>query len=91
MHERLAKELEITVKDHLKQPKEDECGYCGQVFPPDEIVIEKEIHGMKWRFCSEECYQDFKDASDFKDEDLDSKDEVAPSSDEVYEEEKEEY
>lgn len=66
--------LEVQVRDHLKTPKDDECGYCGQAFPPDEIVIEREIHGMKWHFCSEDCYRDFLDASNFKDEDLDSKD-----------------
>jgi hypothetical protein len=70
--------MHIEVKDHLEKPNEDECGYCGQLFGPDEIVIEREIHGRKWRFCSEECYRDFLDAADFKDEDLDSKDVAEP-------------
>jgi hypothetical protein len=76
-------ELKIEVKDHLEKDVEDQCAYCGQMFGPDEIVIVKEINGRKWRFCSEQCYQDFKDASNFKDEDLDSKDVVPPSSDEL--------
>lgn len=65
--------MHIEVKDHLEKPSEDECGYCGQLFGPDEVVIEKEINGKKWRFCTEQCYRDFLDASNFKDEDLDSK------------------
>lgn len=64
----------IEIKDHLDKDIGDECGYCGQGFPPDEVVIEKTIHGRTWHFCSEDCMRDFKDASDFKDEDLDSKD-----------------
>ena len=78
--------LEVEVKDHLEKDHEDECAYCGQFFPPDEVVIEKTINGRKWRFCCDECYHDFQDASNFKDEDLDSKEVVAPSSDEAYEE-----
>jgi hypothetical protein len=66
--------LDIEVKDHVQKPSDEECGYCGQLFGPEEVVIEKMIHGQKWRFCSEDCYRDFKDKIDFKDEDLDSKD-----------------
>jgi YHS domain-containing protein len=65
---------EVTIKDHLDPDVKDECGYCGQVFGPDFIVIEKMIHGRKWHFCSEECLRDFKDASDFKDQNLEEKD-----------------
>jgi hypothetical protein len=85
MDEQVDRELEIEVKDHLEKDH-DECGYCGQVFGPEFIVIEKTINGRKWKFCSEECYRDFKDASDFKDEDLDSKD-VPPSEDDEEREE----
>jgi YHS domain-containing protein len=69
---------DIEVRDHLEK-EHDECGYCGQEFGPDEVVIERTLHGRNWRFCSEECYRDFVDASNFKDEDLDSKDVVADS------------
>ena len=73
----------IPVKDHLERDNEDECGYCGQIFGPDEAVIERTIHGRKWRFCSDACYHDFLDASNFKDEDLDSKDVIEePQEDE---------
>ena len=61
----------IEVRDHMRKPPIDECGYCGQGFGPDEIVIEREIYGQLWRFCSDECYRDFRESSDFKDEDLD--------------------
>jgi len=64
----------VRVKDHLGKDHDDCCGYCGQFFVPDEMVIEKTIIGRKWKFCSEDCYRDFKDASDFKDEDLDAVD-----------------
>ena len=80
---------DIEVKDHLDKDIEDECGYCGQAFGPDEIVIERTLYGKKHRFCSEECLRDFQDASNFKDEDLDSKDVVAPTTDEAYEKEEE--
>jgi hypothetical protein len=62
----------IEVKDHLERDAVDECAYCGQSFGPDEIAIERTLYGRKWRFCSDQCYQDFRDASDFKDQDLDS-------------------
>ncbi|HIH23996.1 TPA: hypothetical protein HA251_03105 [Candidatus Woesearchaeota archaeon] len=60
----------IVIKDHLEKDETDSCGYCGQVFGPDELAIERNIHGRKWRFCSDECYRDFLDASNFKDEDI---------------------
>lgn len=66
--------IDIEVKDHLEKDPDDQCGYCGQYFSPDENVIVKTIHGRTWKFCSEECLRDFRDAADFKDEDLDSKD-----------------
>lgn len=62
---------EIPVSDHLDPDALDQCGYCGQHFGPDEIVIEKTLLGRMWRFCSEDCLRDFRDASDFRDEDLD--------------------
>jgi YHS domain-containing protein len=73
--------MHLEIKDHLEKNVEDECAYCGQLFGPDEIAIEKEIHGRKWRFCSDECYKDFKDASDFKDQDLDAEKELAVDPD----------
>jgi YHS domain-containing protein len=80
----------IEVKDHLERDNDDECGYCGQSFGPDEVVIERTVHGKKYRFCSEECLKDFNDASNFKDEDLDSKEVVPPDSEDAYAEDKEE-
>ena len=65
----------VEIKDHLDKDHDDICGYCGQYFAPEEIVIEKTLHGRKWKFCSEECMRDFKDASDFKDQDLDAEQE----------------
>ena len=62
---------DIEIKDHVEKDVEGECGYCGQCFPPDEIVIERNIVGRKWHFCSEDCYKDFVDASNFKDEEHD--------------------
>jgi hypothetical protein len=79
--------MHIVVKDHLETPPEDECGYCSQLFGPDEVVVEKMIHGVKWRFCSEECCQDFIKDHDFADEDLDSKDVEEPPEIEDEEEE----
>ena len=61
--------MHVQVKDHLVTPPEDECGYCSQAFGPDDVVVEREVHGHKWKFCSEECYRDFLDKNDFKDED----------------------
>lgn len=60
----------IIIKDHLGDDVKDKCGYCGQLFGPEDIVIEKEVHGRKWCFCSEECYRDFLDASNFKDDEF---------------------
>lgn len=62
---------DIPIGDHLDPDAIDQCGYCGQHFGPDEIVIEKTILGRLWRFCSEACLNDFRDASDFRDQDLD--------------------
>lgn len=62
----------VEVKDHLERDVQTICAYCGSVFDIDELVIEKEIHGRIWKFCNDECYHDFMDALDFKDEDLDS-------------------
>lgn len=78
--------LEIEVKDHLEKVNDDECAYCGQFFAPDEIVIEKTVFGRKMHFCSDECYQEYQETKNFKDEDLDAKEVPPPSSDEVYEE-----
>ncbi|MBR9701231.1 hypothetical protein GOV11_05190 [Candidatus Woesearchaeota archaeon] len=70
----LAKQVksEIEVKDHVAKDENDKCGYCGQHFGPDDIVVEKEIYGRKWKFCDENCYKEFMDASNFKDENLDA-------------------
>jgi len=77
----------IVVKDHLEKEHDDQCGYCGQFFTPDEVVIVKSIHARQWKFCSEDCYRDFKDAADFKDQDLDSKEVVEGKVEEEKEEE----
>src|SRR5436305_833631 len=61
----------IPVANHLEKDEVDQCGYCGQHFGPEDVVIVKTIYGRTWHFCSEECYRDFVDASNFKDEDLD--------------------
>jgi hypothetical protein len=60
----------IMVKSHIEKDHKEECGYCGQLFGPDDIVIEKRIHESIWCFCSEECYRDFVDASNFKDDEF---------------------
>ncbi len=62
---------DLPVDDHLEKDVTSECAYCGQRFAEGEVVIEKELHGRKWRFCCEEHYEDFLDAIDFRDEDLD--------------------
>lgn len=59
------------IKSHLEKEETRVCAYCGRLFAQGEIAIEKEIHGRRWRFCSEECYQDFMDAVHFRDQDLD--------------------
>lgn len=64
--------MELPIKNHLDPDVRTVCAYCGNEFEVDEVVIEKEIHGRTWRFCSEECYRDFLDHVDFQDEDLDS-------------------
>jgi len=74
--------VSVEVKDHFEKAKEDECNYCGQVFGPEEIVIEKEFNGKKVRFCSDDCYYDYKSSNDFADQDLDSVDTMPkPSED----------
>lgn len=62
------------VKSHLERDIKDQCAYCGQHFPPDENVIEKELYGRIWRFCSEECLDDFREKSNFRDQNLDGTD-----------------
>lgn len=69
-------EAAIEVRDHLGKNETDQCGYCGQCFGPDDIVIEKEVYGREWRFCNDECYSEFMDASNFKDEDLDGEPDI---------------
>lgn len=61
----------IPVRDHVEKDVTDECAYCGQSFGPDEIAIERVIYGRRWRFCSDQCLTDFRESSDFKDQDLD--------------------
>lgn len=62
---------DIKVEDHLEKDELIECGYCGHIFGGNESRIEKIIYGKKWVFCSDECLENFRDASNFKDEDLD--------------------
>ncbi len=62
---------DLPVKDHLAKDILDVCAYCGTPFQKDEVVIERMIHGRKWRFCSETCLRDFEDAVQFQDEDKD--------------------
>lgn len=62
---------DIPIEDHIAADEEIECGYCGHVFSSHERRIEKIIYGRKWVFCSEECLEDFKDKSDFADENPD--------------------
>lgn len=68
----IAKEVGVApiVRDHL-EPEEDVCGYCGQCFGPESIVVERDLYGKKWHFCDEQCFDDFREHSNFKDEDLD--------------------
>jgi hypothetical protein len=63
---------EPEVKDHLERDVKTVCGYCGRVFEIDEVVVEREVNGRMWKFCDQKCYDDFMDALDFTDEDLDS-------------------
>jgi hypothetical protein len=74
--------IDIEIKDHEEKVSEDECNYCGQLFGPEEIAIEKTINGVKRRFCSEECLRDYQEHTNFKDEDLDTADIVHHSEDE---------
>jgi YHS domain-containing protein len=60
-----------AVKSHLEKEERRVCAYCGKPFEKGELTIEKEVHGRRWRFCSEQCYQDFMDAVHFRDQDLD--------------------
>ena len=62
---------DIPIDDHVDEDILIECGYCGHVFQGLESRIEKTIYGRKWVFCSDECLENFKDASNFKDQDLD--------------------
>lgn len=61
----------------------DVCGYCGRAFAANELAIEKEIHGRLWKFCSEECYNEFMDAIHFRDEPEIVDGEVKVSDDDV--------
>jgi YHS domain-containing protein len=61
----------FDVRDHVEADAADECAYCGTAFEEHEVTIERVIYGRKWRFCSDACYHAFRDASDFKDQDLD--------------------
>lgn len=69
------------VRDHLARDEQDVCGYCGQHFGPDDVVVERELLGRTWQFCDEQCLADFRDKSDFRDEPL--SDEVKPHPDDV--------
>ncbi len=64
--------VHIPVADHVERDEKDVCGYCGQAFGPDDIVVERRVYGRLWRFCDETCMREFLEESDFKDEDLDS-------------------
>jgi len=68
---RSTKKHEYDIKPHVEPDVEDVCGYCGLLFAPKEIVIEREIHGRKWRFCSAHCLTEFQESIDFKDEEPD--------------------
>lgn len=76
----------VSVKSHVASDEDDVCGYCGQHFGPDDIVVEREVYGRKWSFCDEQCLNDFLDKSDFKDENLDADPEdVSPHPDDLEE------
>lgn len=62
---------DIPVEDHLGSDEVIECGYCGRPFSSHEARIEKRIYGRGWVFCSEECLANFRDASDYEDENPD--------------------
>ena len=44
-----------------------------------EVVIEKEIHGRKWKFCNMDCLENFNDALDFRDDADDDDDADKPA------------
>lgn len=64
------------IQSYVAKDIEEQCAYCGQHFGPDDIVVEREIYGRKWRFCDENCLNDFKEKSDFQDEDLDGEKDI---------------
>ncbi len=74
--QKIKHDVEAEVFDHVGKDEKDQCGYCGQCFGPDDIVVEKEIYGKEWRFCDEQCLKDFMDASNFKDENLDAETDI---------------
>lgn len=59
---------DLEIKDHEDKPIRTVCGTCGKTFQDEEIVIEREIHGRMWRFCSQQCYNDFNEAIHYVDE-----------------------
>jgi hypothetical protein len=59
------------VQSHLAQDAVEACGYCGQFFGPEFVAVERHIHGRKLRFCDENCYAEFNEKTDFRDQDLD--------------------
>jgi hypothetical protein len=63
---------DVEVKSYIEANIKDVCAYCKHRFAKNELVIEKEVHGRTWRFCSDACYYDFMDAVHFQDEDKDS-------------------
>ena len=75
MVDKIKQELEeehgVQVQDHVAADEEIHCGYCGKSFQGHESRIEKNIYGIKWVFCNEECLESFKDKSDYKDDDPD--------------------
>lgn len=74
---------DIPVADHLEKDERAVCGYCGSRFEGDEVVIERELLGRKWRFCSPECLSSFSEEVHFQDEERDGDDEDVqlPSTD----------
>lgn len=59
---------EVVIGDHVERDIKTVCAYCGKQFEIDEIMIEREIHGRTWRFCSDDCFHNFLDAYDYVDE-----------------------
>jgi len=64
-------EHDLDVKDHLDEDETAQCGYCGHHFLSGEARILRRLYGREWAFCTEECLAQFKDASNFQDENLD--------------------